>query len=125
MGDWSEYFEDFPEENPANWVNGRFDPTLRERLNLEGQQQAKANIELNSMIAQAKIETKARSLLATESCPQCGLKELNAYKISDKFYLCECQECGIYGSGKTHLEALEKTSLALGDGLDWRDGSLY
>jgi hypothetical protein len=26
MGDWSDYFEDFPEENPANYVNGRFDP---------------------------------------------------------------------------------------------------
>jgi hypothetical protein len=26
MGEWSEYFEDFPEENPANWVAGRFDP---------------------------------------------------------------------------------------------------
>jgi len=26
MGEWSEYFEDFPEENPANFVNGRFDP---------------------------------------------------------------------------------------------------
>jgi hypothetical protein len=27
MGEWSEYFEDFPEENPANWVNGQFVPT--------------------------------------------------------------------------------------------------
>jgi hypothetical protein len=26
MGEWSDYFEDFPEENPANWVAGRFDP---------------------------------------------------------------------------------------------------
>lgn len=26
MGEWSEYFEDFPDENPANYVNGRFDP---------------------------------------------------------------------------------------------------
>ena len=26
MGDWSDYFEDFPEENPANYINGRFDP---------------------------------------------------------------------------------------------------
>jgi hypothetical protein len=26
MGDWSDYFEDFPEENPANWIGGRFDP---------------------------------------------------------------------------------------------------
>lgn len=22
MGEWSEFFEDFPEENPANWING-------------------------------------------------------------------------------------------------------
>ncbi len=26
MGEWSEYFEDFPEENPANYVGERFDP---------------------------------------------------------------------------------------------------
>jgi hypothetical protein len=26
MGEWSEYFEDFPEENQANYVAGRFDP---------------------------------------------------------------------------------------------------
>ena len=32
MGDWSDYFEDYPEENPANWVNGRFDPALSENL---------------------------------------------------------------------------------------------
>lgn len=27
MGEWSDYFEDFPNENPANWVNGRFGPS--------------------------------------------------------------------------------------------------
>lgn len=27
MGEWSEYSEDFPEEDEANYVNGRFDPT--------------------------------------------------------------------------------------------------
>jgi len=27
MGEWSDYFEDFPEENPANYdENGRYDP---------------------------------------------------------------------------------------------------
>lgn len=31
MGEWSEYFEDFPEENPANWVNGQFVPTAATR----------------------------------------------------------------------------------------------
>ena len=22
MGDWSDFFEDFPDENPANWIDG-------------------------------------------------------------------------------------------------------
>lgn len=26
MGEWSEYFADFPEENEANYVGGRFAP---------------------------------------------------------------------------------------------------
>lgn len=26
MGEWSEYFEDFPEEDPANYTDGEFDP---------------------------------------------------------------------------------------------------
>lgn len=26
MGEWSDYFEDFPEENQAKYVGGRFDP---------------------------------------------------------------------------------------------------
>ena len=26
MGEWFDYFEDFPEENLANWTNGYFDP---------------------------------------------------------------------------------------------------
>lgn len=26
MGEWSDYFEDFPEENPANDVSGNFHP---------------------------------------------------------------------------------------------------
>jgi hypothetical protein len=26
MGEWSEYFEDFPEENPANYLGDEFNP---------------------------------------------------------------------------------------------------
>ncbi len=33
VGEWSEYFEDFPEENPANWINGCFNPGLKAELN--------------------------------------------------------------------------------------------
>ncbi|WP_170164863.1 hypothetical protein [Thiocapsa rosea] len=46
-------------------------------------------------------------------------------KISERFYLCECQECGTFGNGVTHEEALERTTAALGEGLNWRDGSLF
>lgn len=39
MGEWSDYFEDFPEENPANYdKGGRFDPNgdlRREREKVE------------------------------------------------------------------------------------------
>ncbi len=123
MGEWSDYFEDFPEENPANWVkenpvNGVFATIIREQE--KGKLRLKKNAELNTMIAKAKRETKARSLLVVENCPQCGLKELNTYKITESFYLCECQECGIYGNGKTHEQALARTQDALGEGLDWR-----
>lgn len=129
MSEWSDYFEDFPEENPENWVSGTFNPqlsaSLRDREQRQTEAQKKANTELDAMIAKAKRETKARSLLITESCPQCGLKKLNIYKISDKFYLCECQNCGIYGKGTTHQMALEKTANAIGEFRNWREGSEY
>lgn len=125
MGEWSEYFEDFPEENPANWVDGQFNPKLREQLSRESAQQAAANLEVRQLITNAKRERKAKSLIATEDCPQCGLAELRIYKLSETFYLCECQDCGIYGAGQTKEEAQEKTADAVGEGLDWHEGSLY
>ncbi|WP_374562512.1 hypothetical protein [Ideonella sp.] len=51
MGEWSEYFEDFPEENPANYVDGKFDPKAAELLR---SQQARVSAEqtaLNKEIA--------------------------------------------------------------------------
>lgn len=43
MGEWSEYFEDFPEENPANWVDGRYDPAgVARACAAEAQQRAVA-----------------------------------------------------------------------------------
>jgi hypothetical protein len=73
------------------------------------------------MLEDAWKAEKERSLLVVEKCPQCGLKELNTYKIKDKYFLCECQDCGIYGRGKSHSEALQAIEDAFGYGLDWRD----
>jgi uncharacterized Zn finger protein len=53
--------------------------------------------------------------------PQCGSHELNVYKLSETGYLCECQECGIYGRGDSETQALENTACVIDDDLDWRD----
>jgi hypothetical protein len=43
MGEWSEYFEDCPEANPANYAGDRFDPAAAARL--RGQQEAKQQMQ--------------------------------------------------------------------------------
>ena len=121
MGEWSDYFEDFPEENPANYVGGKFDPEGAKRARSFERQDAEASVEVTQMLANAWKAEKERSFVQVDTCPQCGLEELNIYKIKDTFYLCECQDCGIYGRGASHSEALQSTENALGDGLDWRD----
>jgi len=54
MGEWSEYFEDFPDENPGNYINGRFDPegaaaqrAVESKLR---QDQAKLNAEISAIV---------------------------------------------------------------------------
>ena len=54
MGEWSDYFEDFPEENPANYVDGRFAPQEAKKLHeieakLE-EDQRKLNAEVYGLI---------------------------------------------------------------------------
>ncbi|WP_065718028.1 hypothetical protein [Acinetobacter baumannii] len=31
MGEWSDYFEDFPEEDPCNYINGQFNKELAQQ----------------------------------------------------------------------------------------------
>ena len=62
MGEWSDYFEDFPEENPANYVGERFDPmgaqVIRDReVRMKSeltQSQAKLNAEISAIVAKHK-----------------------------------------------------------------------
>jgi hypothetical protein len=55
MGDWSDYFEDYPEENPGNYdKNGQFDPngTLRkERATQALAQRRLGEVLLNNAVA--------------------------------------------------------------------------
>lgn len=54
MGEHSEYFEEHPEENPANYVGNHFDPAgaaaLRAQAEKAAQAQAKLNTEISSII---------------------------------------------------------------------------
>ncbi|HFF6214303.1 hypothetical protein WG628_03600 [Stenotrophomonas maltophilia] len=61
MGEWSEYFEDFPEENPANWINGRFDPEGARREHQRAEVLAQSQAELNSTVRRMIEEGNRRA----------------------------------------------------------------
>jgi hypothetical protein len=52
MGEWSDYFEDFPEENSANYVGGRFDPPGAKAIRDQKAKLARDQTALNSEIAE-------------------------------------------------------------------------
>ena len=64
MGEWSEYFEDFPEENPANQVNGKYDPEGAARIRAQELQRAKVLREskaLQKKLDEIAVEAKRNS----------------------------------------------------------------
>lgn len=65
MGEWSEYFEDFPEENPANYVNGRFDPRRAEALR---------EVESKLKRDQADLNAEIRAIIQKHRPPAAGKK---------------------------------------------------
>lgn len=65
MGEWSEYFEDFPEENPANQVGGQFDPKRAAELRAQSAQLERSQAELNGTI-QAMIDAGNRRAKAKQ-----------------------------------------------------------
>ena len=64
MGEWSEYFEDFPEENPANDVGERFDPkgaqALRDQEAKTAHDQAKLDPEIAAIIQKHRQSAKQK-----------------------------------------------------------------
>lgn len=70
MGEWSEYFEDFPEENPANWINGRFDPNgaTIQRVNEKSKRQASKESQAlqQKMFVMAEEAKRAASMRTTQ-----------------------------------------------------------
>ncbi|UDM39698.1 hypothetical protein LIS44_15305 (plasmid) [Acinetobacter haemolyticus] len=125
MGEWSEYFEDFPEENPANQPNRELDLGPRSKYfpNWHESQLTKAElaeiakkIEAEKAELERQAEEKARYIQEIKShpvflidiCPICNLKTLNIYQISDDNYFGECQECGASDTDTQPEKILQK-----------------
>lgn len=125
MGEWSEYFEDFPEENPANKPNRELDLGPRSKYfpNWHESQLTKAElaeiakkIEAEKAELERQAEEKARYIQEIKShpvflidiCPICNLKTLNIYQISDDNYFGECQECGASDTDTQPEKILQK-----------------
>ena len=125
MGEWSEYFEDFPEENPPNQPNRELDLGPRSKYfpNWHESQLTKAElaeiakkIEAEKAELERQAEEKARYIQEIKShpvflidiCPICNLKTLNIYQISDDNYFGECQECGASDTDTQPEKILQK-----------------
>jgi len=63
MGEWSDFFEDFPEENPGNWVNGVYLGPDGARLQRE--HQAKVDAARAKLTAdQNRLDSTIKKLIA-------------------------------------------------------------
>lgn len=66
MGEWSEYFEDFPEENPANYIDGHFDPASAAQRNKSLLDSKHASAQLRATIKQMQEDGKRRAAAKAE-----------------------------------------------------------
>ena len=125
MGEWSEYFEDFPEENPANYPNrgpdlgprSKYFPDWHEsQLTKAELAEVAKKIEAENAELERQAEEKAKyiqdakshPLFLVDICPICNLKTMNIHQISDDHYFGECQECGISDTDTKPEKILEK-----------------
>jgi hypothetical protein len=125
MGEWSEYFEQFPEENPANQRNNgddlgpmsEFFPHLHIGQ-LTKAERAEVEAKINELNAESErlakeqadfIEgAKSQPIYREDSCPICRIKAMNIYKVSDTSFYCECQNCNVSGDGDDIPKIFEK-----------------
>ncbi|MDP3837673.1 MAG: hypothetical protein Q8Q54_01995 [Methylococcales bacterium] len=60
MGEWSDYFEDFPEENPANYINDCYiNPNGVEAYKLK----AHSDAELKRSREQAALDAEIKAII--------------------------------------------------------------
>lgn len=125
MGEWSEYFEDFPEENPANYPNrglnlgprSKYFPnwSLSQLTKAELAEIAKKIEAENAEIERQgeekeryRQEAKSHPLVQVDVCPICNLKTVHMHQISEDKYFGECQECSSSDTDTKPEKILEK-----------------
>lgn len=115
MGEWSEYFEDFPEENPANQIR---EPDLGPMSiafpHLYASQLTKVeriveNAKHEELLQKEEIKRKQKEKLikalkqgpifSVEDCPLCYAQAMHIYKSDNLSIYCECLECHSSGLG--------------------------
>ncbi|QSB02476.1 hypothetical protein JWZ98_05915 [Methylomonas sp. EFPC1] len=69
MGDWSDYFEDFPEENPANQVDGHYHPNGAAINMARAAARAKQENEQAALDAEIKLIIEKHSKRKVEEKP--------------------------------------------------------
>ncbi|MGA9421853.1 MAG: hypothetical protein WBW61_05785 [Rhodanobacteraceae bacterium] len=63
MGEWSDFFEDFPEENPANWINGVYAGPNGAQLHRDHQAKVDA-ARRNAAAEQARLDSTIAKIIA-------------------------------------------------------------
>jgi hypothetical protein len=64
MGEWSEYFEDFPEENPAKYATGKLDPRLA-----DAQREAQQKAARKASNEQQQLDTEIAAIVRKHRTP--------------------------------------------------------
>lgn len=106
MGEWSEYFEQFPEEDPANrppndeqrmGPKSKYFPQWHEsQITKEERAIVQALIEEEEAAELAfQNEIDNAPVIARESCPQCYSEGFEVKELNDKSLYCKCLDCGV------------------------------
>lgn len=108
MGEWSEYFEDFPEEHPDNYGNAGFcsGKGVAQIFNSETPEDDAKGLarfleEVAKELADEEKEEReeeeqnilVRQPFYNSGCIHCGSSKLSVYIVSDDLCLCQCKQC--------------------------------
>ena len=66
MGEWSDYFEDFPDEDPANDLEAIREGERQKRLNEVAQQSAELRATIARLAEEGRLRGLAKAKQATE-----------------------------------------------------------